>query len=81
MVKLEEVGLPKINIVWWHVNGNSQDQPSLKDDKGTVLIGGFDGSIISTLLGGKNTTKLNEMTPMEAMLACLNQEILKEIEI
>lgn len=81
MAKLQEVGLPRINIIWWHVNGNSKDQPSLKDDKGTILIGGFDGSIVSTLLGGKNKTKLNEMTPMDAMLACLNQEILKEIEI
>jgi len=81
MAKLEAVGLPHINIVWWHVNGSSEDQPSLKDDKGTIIIGGFDGAIISTLLGGKNTTKLSEITPMEAMMTCLNQEILKEVEI
>lgn len=81
MAKLEAVGLPHINIVWWQVNGRSQNQPALKDDKGTILISGFDGSIISTLLGGNKSSRVKDITPMDAMMACLNQEILKEIEI
>lgn len=81
MAKLEAVGLPRINIIWWHVNGNSKDQPVLKDTKGTILIGGFDGAIISTLLGGNKSSKVKDITPMEAMMISLNQEILKEVEI
>lgn len=54
MEKLAEVGLPKINIVWWWVTGRGQDFPSTIDQEGVTMIGGFDGSIIELILGGND---------------------------
>ena len=81
MAKLEAAGLPRINIVWWWVTGRGNDQPVRMDDKGTILVGGFDGSVISTLLGGE-TAKTGKMTtPMEAMLLALDQELLQHVKV
>jgi hypothetical protein len=82
MRKLEEVGLPRITIVWWWVTGRGNDQPVRMEDKGTILVGGFDGSIISTILGGNQGSKeRGQMTPMDAMLIALNQELLQHVEV
>jgi len=80
MKKLESVGLPRITIVWWWVTGRGNDQPVRMDDKGTILVGGFDGSIISTILGGNKGSK-EQMTPMDAMLLALDQELLQHVEV
>ena len=85
MHKLAEVGLPKINIVWWMVTGRGHDFPNKMDDQGVMMLGGFDGSIISLLLGEKSIQKaapqLQAITPYEAMLKALDQEILKELKL
>ena len=85
MWKLKEVGLPEMRIVWWWVTGRGQDFPSTLDDKGTILIGGFDGAIISHLLGkevkgkdGKDNTE--RIGPYEVMLQALDQEVLNLLE-
>jgi hypothetical protein len=57
MAKLAMVDLPPMNIIWWNVAGRSGEVPSTIDDKGTVLISGFDGAIISAILGGTTTEK------------------------
>ena len=84
MQKLREVGLPHIRIVWWWVTGRAADFPSQMNDTGVVMIGGFDGAIISILLGedaqpqNEDTTK-QQLTPYEAMQKALDQEILNRI--
>jgi hypothetical protein len=40
-------------IVWWHVNGATKDFPSNMDCGGAYNISGFDGSVITMLLGGE----------------------------
>ncbi len=88
--KLKDVGLPPIRIVWWWVTGRAEDFPNQLDDEGVVMLGGFDGAIISNLLGeevetsskasgGKAISK--DSTPHAAMLKALDQEVLKMISI
>lgn len=85
MKKLRAVGLNDITIVWWYVTGRGKDFPSTIDDKGTILIGGFDGAIMTLLLGGdeivdSKTGVKRKPTPLEAMLIALDQEILQYIQ-
>jgi len=85
MTKLAAVGLPKMKIVWWWVTGRGADIPNKLDDEGVILIGGFDGAILSLLLGGeaksKNAPHTIRLTPYEAMQAALEQEILELISV
>ena len=52
------------------------------DDAGTYMISGFDGSVISFLLGGNglaNTEEKAVPTMEDVINAALNQEILQTI--
>lgn len=86
MRKLRSVGLPDMTIIWWHVNGQKTDDvPSTMFDSGTVLISGFDGSIVTSILGGmeevidEKTGEKRKKTPHEMMMECLDQEVLNKI--
>ncbi len=85
MQKLAAVGLPKMRIVWWWVTGRGADFPNKLDDEGVILIGGFDGAILSLLLGNsreKGTqSQAIRLTPYEVMLTALEQEILDQVSI
>jgi len=82
MQKLANVGLPKMTIIWWVVNGNgTTDFPSKITDEGTVLVSGFDPSIVTNILGTPDvvdevTGEKRKPDPYEVMLNALNQEIL-----
>lgn len=83
MQKLLAVDLPKIRIVWWWVTGRGGDFPNTLDDEGVIQIGGFDGAILSLLLSqdkGTSTSKIR-LTPYEAMLTALDQEVLERIQL
>ena len=75
----------KFKIVWWYcTNRKTSDFPSTMDDAGTYMISGFDGSVISFLLGGDSFAgKDNKQSPSmeEIIQMSLNQEILKDIVI
>jgi Domain of unknown function (DUF2828) len=60
MNKLKAVGLPKIRIVWWWVTGRGEDFPNKMDDQNIIMIGGFDGSVISLLIGDKKNEIEND---------------------
>lgn len=88
MKKLAAVGLPNIRIVWWWVTGRGTDFPSTIDDKNVIMIGGFDGSIMSLLLneeakeiGTQDYSTKKNKGPLEAMQKALNQEVLELIQI
>ena len=72
-------------FIWWNVNGSyGNDMPSTLDDGGTYFFSGFDGSIISLLLGGDNyvdpKTGEKKQPNMEEMLQMsLTQEVLENI--
>jgi hypothetical protein len=87
MRKLREVGLPDIQIIWWQVTGRTQDVPSLSTDAGVVMLSGFDGSVLSLILGGEQVTidastgEKRKLNPYEQMLKALNQQILKKVRV
>lgn len=75
----------KFKIVWWYcTNRKTSDFPSTMDDAGTYMISGFDGSVISFLLGGDGFSgKDNKQSPSmeEIIQMALEQEILKDIVV
>jgi len=85
---LAEVGLPKIRIIWWWVTGRGTDFPSTLDDENVIMIGGFDGSILSMLLKKEVKTSdsaiqstASKSGSLEAMQRALDQEVLELIQI
>lgn len=87
MKKLHSVGLPEMTIIWWHVNGRyTKDVPNKMDDPGVVMISGFDGAIVSNLLGmdeivDEKTGEKRKPTPYEQMVNALNQEVLNQVKV
>lgn len=74
-------------IIWWNVNGSyGNDMPSTLDDRNTYFFSGFDGSIITLLLGGeevvdKETNEKRKPTMEEMLDMALNQEILLKVSL
>lgn len=66
-------------VIWWNVNGRyGDDMPSTLDDAGTYFFSGFDGSVISFLLGGQPVQegeKPNVPSMEEIIDTALSQEI------
>jgi hypothetical protein len=85
MKKLKRVGLPKIRIIWWKVNNLSTNFPSTIDDEGTIMISGYDGSILTLLLGGEQKVtpegEVQSISMEEALNTALSQEIFNFIEL
>lgn len=71
-------------LIWWQVNGRrTTDMPATLDDGGCYFISGFDGSIITMLLGGESqvidqqTGEKRTPTMEELAQAAMNQEVLQ----
>lgn len=86
--KLSEV-FPKeyvdnFKIVWWYCSPRkTSDFPSTMEDAGTYMIRGFDGAVISLLLGGNavdENGKPVKPTMEELVQTALNQEALALIQ-
>lgn len=85
MQKLEKVGLPKMQVIWWNVNTSyGKDVPSKMNDTGVSLLSGFDGSTIQLILGGDSEKKLgkkaSELTPEDSMKLALDQVVLSQLQ-
>ena len=80
--KLASVGLMPITLIWWQVNGRfTSDVPSTMSDADTILLSGYDSSIVTAILGSqeiidKTTGEKRKLNPYEQMLKVLDQEIL-----
>lgn len=71
-----------MKFIWWQVNGNAKDVPATLNDKGNILISGFDGSIISNILGEEEKEIQKHETLMEDVVKnALSQEILSLINL
>ena len=87
MAKLAKAGLPKINIIWWHVTGRGKDFTNKSTDEGVSMMSGFDGSSIQLILGGemetvdKVTGKTRKLNPVEQMEKVLDQEVLNQLKV
>ena len=92
MAKLRKVFpqefVDEFKIVWWYCasrSGSSHDVPATMEMGGQYLFSGFDGAIISLLLGGEEkvdpeTGKKVAPTMEEMVLTALNQEVLSLIK-
>lgn len=73
----------KMKFVWWNVDSRAtNDFPSTLEDGGSYFFSGFDGAIISFLLGGNAKAK-EDGTPLSAediVNEALNQEIFSFIK-
>ena len=69
-------------IIWWYCrNGVTTDFPSNMDCGGTYVVSGYDGSIISFILGGEVpvdpvTGEKKTLTMEEVVTTALSQESL-----
>ena len=67
-------------IIWWYCsNRKTSDFPSTMENGGTYMLSGFDGSIVSFLLGGEMTVQTTDkkMPSMEDIIqTAFNQEVL-----
>jgi hypothetical protein len=70
-------------FVWWNVATKTKDFPSRINDGGTFLLSGFDGSVISLLLGEEigEKTKRKPQTMQELVEVALEQEIFSLLKI
>lgn len=70
-------------IIWWHCsNRKTSDFPSTMEHGGTYMISGYDGSVVSFLLGGDMAVKTpdKKIPSMEDIIqAAFNQEVLSLI--
>ena len=72
-------------IIWWYcANDRTSDFPSTMDDAGTYMVSGFDGAVVSFLLGGEEikVNGENKAHPSQEDIinAALNQEVLALIK-
>lgn len=77
----------EMKFIWWHVTSAYKDFPSTIDNPGTYMFSGFDGAVVSLLLGG-DTTVVDEKTgekrqlSMEEMVQkALTQELLLQLKV
>jgi hypothetical protein len=86
-----EEWVEQFKIVWWQVDGeDASSVPSTLEDGGTYFFSGFDGSVISLLLGGEAKTEeagegtegvKNAVKTMQELIhEVLNQEILQLVD-
>ena len=76
----------EFKIVWWYCAGRpTTDYPTNMTNKGTYMVSGFDGSVISFVLGGEvkvdETGKKVEKTMEEVVNEALHQEALEMLKI
>ena len=73
-----------LKFIWWHVNSKKKDFPS-EVGTGQIFISGYDGSIISLLLGAEVKAYEEKVgrpiTTEESIAIALSQEILAYIEV
>ena len=88
--KLTQAGLPQPIFIWYNVSpyGNNNFQ-NHKDDEGVMHISGFDPAAVDRLMSAdfqlqfeeEKGKSISEITPYEAMVATLNQDYLKLLNV
>lgn len=70
----------EFKIVWWYcTNRETEDFPSTMDHAGTYMFSGFDGAVISFLLGGDDDTDENKERNNPTMEEIINKAFSQEI--
>lgn len=77
----------EMKFIWWHVTSSYKDFPSSIDDPGTYMFSGFDGAVVSLLLGGdatvvdENTGETRQLSMEEMVQKALTQELLLQLKL
>ena len=75
----------KFRIIWWDCVGRCKDFPSTIDDKGTYVMSGFDGAIVTLLLGeaevDEETGEVKQLSMQEMVDKALSQELLTFLSV
>ena len=92
MRKLREVfpeeWVKNFKAIWWYCasrSGASHDVPATMDMGGQYIFSGFDGAVISLILGGdgeidEKTGEVKQLSMEEAVLKALSQEVLALVQ-
>lgn len=67
-------------FIWWDCTGRCKDLPQTMNEPGGYMISGFDGSILTMLLGGASKPQGEKPNMLEMIEETLNQEILTFIK-
>ena len=74
-----------MKFIWWQVTGRTKDYPSTLENGGSYFLSGFDGSIVTLLLGGElaEIEKEEKRVPTmdELIGVALGQEILSYVTV
>ena len=70
-----EAGYKTPKIVFWNLNSSNSDSPVSFDKQNTALVSGFNTSLLTSLLAGK------DLTPISMMLDVINSERYSKITI
>lgn len=76
-----------MKFIWWHVTSQYKDFPSSIDDPGTYMFSGFDGAVVSLLLGGdatvvdEKTGETRQLSMEEMVQKALTQELLLQLKL
>ncbi|MBR4367531.1 MAG: DUF2828 family protein [Bacteroidaceae bacterium] len=74
-----------MKFIWWDCIGRREDAPATMEDNGCYFFSGFDGSIISQLLGTeveeKDNIERKNPTMEEVLNKALTQDILLNVEV
>jgi hypothetical protein len=68
-------------FIWWDVRGRKNDYPSTIEDGGNYIFSGFDGSILTTLLGGIQKTNKEKPSMLDIIKDALDQELLQLVKL
>lgn len=74
-----------MKFIWWSVSSRVSNFPARMEDGGCYIISGFDGAIISLILGGENiennSFEKKQLSMKDVVCNALNQEILSQVTI
>lgn len=75
-----------MKFIWWNVASRTKDYPARMEDGGCYLFSGYDGAIVSMLLGvdeieQKPNEPKKQKSMEEVVFDALNQEILQQVKL
>ena len=66
--KFREAGYERPGLIFWNIEGRSDNMPVTLNDKNCALVSGYSPAIVQSVLGG------DDLSPMAVMLKTVNSE-------
>lgn len=66
--KFKEAGYERPGLIFWNIEGRSDNMPVTLNDKNCALVSGYSPAIVQSVLGG------DDLSPMAVMLKTVNSE-------